>query len=197
MATYVLPAVLPSNENNAYALVDTAWPFLGISTVLMIGRLYSKIFKLHRYALDDGLMLFAWVLLISHRFFFNIKAELEQVTALVYTAAVQTGFHFGMGRHWEYLTVSLGVDILRWIYIAQAFAIISPALGRISFCFYLLAMIGKTRHLLRYPLHVFIILQAVFNFALIVTLYSVCGADMEVIAKYVVLRSGCDLKWHR
>lgn len=101
-----------------------------------------------------------------------------------------------MGRHWEYLTAALCIDILRWIYVAQAFAIVSPALGRISFCCYLLAMIGKTRHVLKYPLYIFIILQAIFNFALIVTLYSVCGGDMEVIAKYVVLQPGYDFERH-
>ena len=66
MDVYPLPAILPPNDSKGPALVNTAWVFLGVSTVLVFGRLYSKIFKLKRFSLDDALILFAWVMLPTY-----------------------------------------------------------------------------------------------------------------------------------
>ena len=119
--------------------------------------------------------------------FLGNQSDFKQATSLCFAAAVQTAFHHSLGRHWEYLTYDTDLALLKWAYVAQAFSIISPAFGRVAFCFYLLAVIGKARHVLRYPLYMFIVLQGVFNFTLLIALYAICGTNMNVIAKYVTI----------
>ena len=72
MASFPFPKVLPPNNNAGPPLVDASWVLFGLSTVLMAGRLYSKIAKLRRFAVDDGLMLIAWVgISMRHAVFFR------------------------------------------------------------------------------------------------------------------------------
>lgn len=103
---------------------------------------------------------------------------------LIYAICIQLSYDSGFGRHYEYLTIPLGLNLLKWIYIAQAFALIVAMVGRISFTLYLLAIIGKSGHRLKGALWTIICLQAAFNVALVVTLYVVCGTDMTVIFTY-------------
>lgn len=56
-----MPAVLPSDVNSGTALCIIAWALFGASTVLISGRLVSKIFILRRFGVDDALMLLSWV----------------------------------------------------------------------------------------------------------------------------------------
>lgn len=57
--------------------------------------------------------------------------------------------------------------------------------GRISVNLYTLALLGKSKPLLRYSLWVLLFLQTVFNVVIAFTLLGVCGTDMLVIAKLV------------
>lgn len=82
MDVFPLPKVLPSNENKGPALVDTAWVFWIASTVVTVGRLYSKIVKLKRFALDDGLMLLAWVRLLIQNATFQSNLTLTRLAPL-------------------------------------------------------------------------------------------------------------------
>jgi len=59
--TIPLPAVLPPNTNAGTALARLAWVLFGISTALVGARLYSKVFRVKRFARDDVLMLIAYV----------------------------------------------------------------------------------------------------------------------------------------
>ncbi|KAI9708783.1 MAG: hypothetical protein M1820_003738 [Bogoriella megaspora] len=161
---YPMPDVLPPNNNSGNALVDLTWVLFGLSTLLMAARLYSKLFKIKRFGLDDAFMLIAWI------------------SCIIFSVAIQMAYHWGVGRHYEYIHLSQGLKALKWIYVAQAFSLVGPAFGRTSFCFYLLAIIGKTKHNLKYPIWGFIVLQWIFNLTLIITLYAVCGTDMVVIA---------------
>ena len=104
---------------------------------------------------------------------------------MVLSATVQLSYHFGFGRHYYYLTASSAFQLLKWAYIAQAFGVIGATFGRASFGFYLLSIIGRTKHTLRYPLWSFIGLQFVLNLALLIALFRVCGTDVTVIGKYV------------
>lgn len=56
-----LPAVLAPNVDMGKSLVILNWCLFGVATVCVLGRAYSKAFKLKRFALDDGLMLACWV----------------------------------------------------------------------------------------------------------------------------------------
>ena len=59
-----LPSTLPENRNIGDGLAIMTWVMLAISTVLVAGRMVSKIMILRRFRLDDVFILFTWVSLI-------------------------------------------------------------------------------------------------------------------------------------
>ncbi|KAK4897213.1 hypothetical protein LTR27_005106 [Elasticomyces elasticus] len=101
---------------------------------------------------------------------------------MIYSVALQVSYHYGLGRHYIYLTVPLSLSLIKWAYVAMAFCIVGPALGRISFAIYLLQIIGRTQHTLRYPLWALIAVQAIFNTALLGAMYGTCGTSILAIA---------------
>lgn len=63
------------------------------------------------------------------------------------------------------------------------FCILTPMFGRISVNLYTLALLGRSKPILRYSLWVLLFLQTVFNVAIVITLASACGTDMTIIGK--------------
>lgn len=55
--------------------------------------------------------------------------------------------------------------------------------GRIAVILYTLNLLGKSKRYLRYSLWALLFLQTVFNIAIAITLLSVCGFDMKLVAK--------------
>lgn len=99
---------------------------------------------------------------------------------------------YGFGRHYEYLSFAVTYSLLKRIYLAQLFLFVGPLSGRLSVALYLLAIIGKSKNALKVPLWMTIILQAVANTALLITLYAVCGTDVKIIGKYVCVSRQCE-----
>ncbi|KAK5682520.1 hypothetical protein LTS10_005648 [Elasticomyces elasticus] len=159
-----LPAVIPPNDNAGTALSVITWTLFGVGTTVMAARAFSKIVILKRFALDDILMYLSWA------------------STMIYSVALQVSYHYGLGRHYIYLTVPLSLSLIKWAYVAMAFCIVGPALGRISFAIYLLQIIGRTQHTLKYPLWALIAVQAIFNTAMLGALYGTCGTDILAIA---------------
>ncbi|KAK0820108.1 hypothetical protein LTR57_005140 [Friedmanniomyces endolithicus] len=166
-----LPAVLPPNHNAGHAVLILVWVLFGVSTALVAARAYSKIAILKRFATDDVLMSLSWA------------------STLVYSVTIQLAYHHGLGRHYEYLTIQTSFLLLKWAYVAFAFCIVGPVVGRVSFTLYLLSIIGNARHGMRYWLWSLVALQAIINIALLAATYSVCGTDLAMIGMYGIERT--------
>ena len=82
-----------------------------------------------------------------------------------------------------YLTIPNALQLLKWAYVCQMFCILTPMFGRISVNLYTLALLGRTKPLLRYSLWALLVTQTVFNVAICITLISICGTDMTIIGK--------------
>lgn len=52
---------LPKNTNRGDGLCIMTWVMLGVATVLVAGRVMSKVLVLHRFRLDDIFLLLTWV----------------------------------------------------------------------------------------------------------------------------------------
>jgi hypothetical protein len=74
------------------------------------------------------------------------------------------------------LTIAEAVSILKWAYVCQMFCVLTPLFGRISVALYTINLFGKAKRML--------FLQTTANFAIAITLLSVCGFDMMEVAKY-------------
>ena len=58
-----LPAdgVMPKDTNRGDGLCSMTWAMLGVATVLVAGRVMSKVLVLNKFGLDDGFLLLTWV----------------------------------------------------------------------------------------------------------------------------------------
>jgi hypothetical protein len=58
-----LPAsgVMPKDTNRGDGLCIMTWAMLGVATVLVAGRVMSKILVLNKFRLDDIFLLLTWV----------------------------------------------------------------------------------------------------------------------------------------
>jgi hypothetical protein len=54
-------ADLPKNTNRGDGLCIMTWAMLGVATVLVAGRVMSKILVLRKFGLDDAFLLLTWV----------------------------------------------------------------------------------------------------------------------------------------
>jgi len=52
---------LPENTNRGDGLCIMTWVMLGVATVLVAGRVMSKVLVLHRFRMDDVFILLTWV----------------------------------------------------------------------------------------------------------------------------------------
>lgn len=120
----------------------------------------------------------------------------------MYSISLQVGYHHGLGRHyseWHHchstgstranaLTVYIGpgesLNVLKWAYVAQVFTILGPMLARVSFNLYLIALLGKARSKLRWPLWALVATQIIFNHTLIFVLWADCGFNLRVISNF-------------
>ncbi|KAK0250383.1 hypothetical protein LTS09_014535 [Friedmanniomyces endolithicus] len=158
-----LPAKFPPNHNAGHSVLILVWILFGVSTALVAARAYSKIAILKRFATDDLLMSLSWA------------------STLVYSVAIQLSYHYGLGRHYEYLNIQTSFLLLKWAYIAFAFCIVGPLAGRVSFTLYLLSIVGNARHGIRYWLWSLVALQTLINITLLTVTYSICGTDLAII----------------
>ena len=76
--------------------------------------------------------------------------------------------------------------ILTYEYVAQTLCVASPAISRTAFAFYLLSLLGKARTSLRWILWTTLTLHAVFNLALVITMWTVCGFKVVIILEYAL-----------
>ncbi|KAF2769506.1 hypothetical protein EJ03DRAFT_93712 [Teratosphaeria nubilosa] len=158
-----IPSVLPPNVNAGTMLCRSTWSWFGSATMAVFLRALSKGVILKRLGADDGLVLGAWL------------------CAAVTSATLQVSYHFGLGRHYEYFTFPKALSLLKWLIVTQYFAVMGPMLGRASFNVYLLGLIGKARHRLRYFLWGLLAINIGANVALMLVIFFECGTDLGAI----------------
>jgi hypothetical protein len=55
------PADMPKDTNRGDGLCIMTWAMLGVATVLVAGRVMSKILVLRKFGWDDSFLLLTWV----------------------------------------------------------------------------------------------------------------------------------------
>lgn len=93
--------------------------------------------------------------------------------ALVLSSFCSVSVHWGLGQHIQYLTPKQATNAIKWIYITEFFAIMTPNFGRISFALLLLDLIPP-QPWRRNLLWTLIILQFVVDVATVIVTYAQC-----------------------
>ncbi|KAI1110062.1 hypothetical protein F5Y14DRAFT_444229 [Nemania sp. NC0429] len=109
------PLTIPPDESRGYIIKIVAWTGTAISTLLVLLRLYSRLFIIRSFWWDDAIIVFSAVL--------NI----------VSTALGTVSIHYGIGRHIHYLSED---EILKTLYYFP----VSQPIGIAAYCFPKLAV---------------------------------------------------------
>ncbi|KAI9148761.1 putative integral membrane protein [Paramyrothecium foliicola] len=141
--------------------VDRAASFIAIftaqcalATVVVVLRFWAR-YHIHNFGWDDLFMLLTWILFVA-------------LTGISVVIAVNGGT-----RHMFYLGDKIG-RVVRLIYIAQPFGIMSVALGKISAGFLILRLLGNTYKWMRMSIWVIIVITAIANIISAITTFTQC-----------------------
>ncbi|KAI7319103.1 hypothetical protein KC315_g9847 [Hortaea werneckii] len=160
---------LPSNlvvvENNTQAprILKTLWILISISTIVLAARLWTKWRIARRLYVDDGLMMFALAVALTHN--------------AIITHAVVCGF----GRHLVWLSPIGITQSVKWGVIAIGPAMVAPMLARISICFSMMFLVDTDVRMKRWPLWAVIAAQVLVNVAGVTLFYAQCGNNLSMI----------------
>ncbi|OTA35959.1 hypothetical protein BTJ68_05143 [Hortaea werneckii EXF-2000] len=145
-------------------ILKTLWILVSISTIVLAARLWTKWRIARRLYVDDGLMMVALAVALTHN--------------AIITHAVVCGF----GRHLVWLSPIGLTQSVKWGVIAIGPAMVAPTLARISICFSMMFLVDTDARVKRWPLWAVIAGQVLVNVAG-VTLFVLrsCGNKLSMI----------------
>lgn len=108
----------------------------------------------------------------------------------MHAVCITASQHYGLGRHMYYIAENPQnlSNTLRVGFYTFVWAFLSPMAGRLSFCFFLLWVIGENPRVKRWPIYSAMVIQVVVNIASIVVMYAQCGTDLNIL--WDLLRAG-------
>lgn len=148
-------------ENSATGFLIFVWTMCGISFVVLSARFYTVGVILKRIRLADYLMLGSYM------------------CALVNDGVMTTLYYNGLGRHVFTLEKRQIVLFGRYSYFSTVWTIPAQMLGRVSFCYFLLDVVGKGRW--RVSVWVCIVTQIFVNMCAMVVLVFQCGTTFGIV----------------
>jgi len=176
-----------ATADNAIALMILGWILFAISSIVVGLRVYTRLTRVHRVAIDDYLILIAWVYYILR---IHTSARIltrEQFSEVLHIVFLTVAWTKGLGRHFDTLTAAQQQAALLWtIGVVELFSVIACMWGRMSFATFLLYIIGPTDPKKRFALWSVIAIQIIVNLVVLVQIYAQCGIHVTALWNYVV-----------
>lgn len=194
MATTEHPAISTFDQapdiDQGPALVRTVWVLISLSALVCAARLYVKVKIAKKIFWDDILIVLALVLLPAEQVSQTSSLTSCQVTGAMHAVCITASQHYGLGRHMYYIAENPQnlSNTLRVGFYTFVWAFLSPMAGRLSFCFFLLWVIGENPRIKRWPIYSAMVIQVAVNIASIVVMYAQCGTDLNIL--WDLLRAG-------
>ena len=90
-------------------------------------------------------------------------------------------YRWGLGRHLTSLAPADATEGLKFILVLESFSIMTSMFGRISFCVFLLYLVGPTKRMQRAILWANIIQQLAINTVMLIQIYAQCGSQIAAL----------------
>ncbi|PVH70987.1 hypothetical protein DL98DRAFT_370597, partial [Cadophora sp. DSE1049] len=108
------------------SMMATIWVLTGISVAVVGVRLYAQFINRH-LDLGDAIM------------------TLSMICGIMLCSMLTTQYHYGLGRHFFYLSPYQRVHAIEFNFLGQAFGIMGPAFGRMASCLLMLKLFGTNK----------------------------------------------------
>jgi len=148
--------------NLGTSLVAYIWTFTGISAAVLALRLFAVYHVLNRVRAADYTMVAAFIFMVATG------------------ALITKSCSWGLGRHIYYLSGEQITNIAKYIILAIVPGVLAVALGRASFCLFLISALGVDP-IVRVILWITLILQALVGVTEIILQYSSCGNHIAAL----------------
>ena len=94
---------------------------------------------------------------------------------------ITESYQHGFGRHSIFLTSHQQINATKWIFISQGLGVVAPMFGRLSFCLYMLQIVGHSSVWQRWSLLVMMLLQFLINTSCVIMIYAQCGTHVSAL----------------
>lgn len=108
-------------------MMRTIWSLYGITIVIVGMRLYAQLKTSGRLGLGDALM------------------ALSVACGIALCSMLTVQHHYGLGRHFFFLSTHQRIMAGKFNFVGQAFGIMAPTFGRMSFIVLLVQLFGTTK----------------------------------------------------
>jgi hypothetical protein len=163
--------------NIGASVIALEWALAGVAALVLGLRWVTVAVITRRIQRADYFMVLAFV---RHYIPETSVPNMIQICAVVQGVLLTASFEWGLGRHFYYLTDDERFHAMRFLFLLQGWGIASPMFGRISFCLFLLYIVGNNnKRYTRWSLWFAVAAQAIVNLATIVLIYTQCGTHPQ------------------
>ncbi|ORY61407.1 uncharacterized protein BCR38DRAFT_33745 [Pseudomassariella vexata] len=138
--------------NTGIQLACATWAMVVLSSVLVVARLYTRIYVVKFVGAED--YMYAWTGLFL----------------LFFAIFIQVAVHYGLGQNFWELSIASSSDAIFWTYVANSFAITGNAMAKLSMGLFLLRVVQVRWH--KTALWVAVILTVTTSIALTIMLWN-------------------------
>lgn len=136
------------------AVIAVAWVFGALAIIVVASRFYVRMRIVRRLFTDDYIIVITfvseakrkWLLFHGSTRLIHIH-PMNQVFAIINSVLVTVSVSWGLGHHIDILSPYPEQihNTVKWMFLSEIFAIMSPGFGRISFAFLLLGLLPPSR----------------------------------------------------
>ncbi|RFU34906.1 hypothetical protein B7463_g1500, partial [Scytalidium lignicola] len=137
------------------SMLGLCWTLYSIAGVVVAARTYTQLRITRQFGIGDIFMLISMML------------GFTQMSLLT------VSHHYGLGRHFFYLSDVLRVKAMEWEFIAEPFGPLCSMCGRTAFIILMFRLFGTTK-LRRYLLYFLIAETIIINLVTCITIYTQC-----------------------
>ncbi|THX74060.1 hypothetical protein D6D05_07132 [Aureobasidium pullulans] len=136
------------------AVLSSVWVLTGLSCLFAIARIVMKILRVHGVALEDYLMFLsvAFAVMYGSYTVSMYRSDISELAALDRP------------------------EFARDVYIGHALGFLAPLFGRISFCVYMLGIVGPVFVSRKRTIQLFVALQVAVNVPITILVFTQCGS---------------------
>ncbi|THX45456.1 hypothetical protein D6D08_10399 [Aureobasidium pullulans] len=140
-------------------IVGFVWVLTAFSGGIVVARSVMKTIRFHGLAWEDYLMIISMLL------------------AVVYGISSTLMYTLDFGNHaQQQLAPFHSPKFAEYLYLCHAVGFMAPLFSRISFCLYMLRVLGTTSAFRKRSIHAFIALQLIVNVPITIFVFTQCGS---------------------
>jgi len=165
-----------AHDGLGHAIVVVGWTAFTLSSLVVGGRFYTRVFYLKHVRKDDMLIFASWVSLAVVSTRPGRMTYFQQFLTLYNTVLITIDVHYGLGTHIQYLQPPQIAKVSLLFVLIKFPSVFASYLARMSFSITLLYTVRNTgKRTLRHVVWATMAIETFFTIFVIFQAYAQCG----------------------